>query len=128
MTRPSLRKLNHPRVQIERIDALSAKDVEYDFDSHPTTTPNLQRQTAAHWATHGKKPLRFESPLCNSPEWVIHQRIFDTVEQHTSPFVGPSARPAPSYYTNYEVRVPDIGTGRTASGPGGRYGLPPAPA
>ena len=74
------RNRHHATVEIEGIDGVGPKPRKDEFGPDPPPTAQFQGRRASHLATHPGKPRRFNVPLKEGSEGVVHKGVFDTVQ------------------------------------------------
>jgi len=84
-----------PRVEVECIDRVGAKDLVDQLDADAPPTADLERGSSSHRPAHAQQPGRFEVPLYGGPKRVVHQSVLGAIQQHRSspPLVKLRVRP-----------------------------------
>ena len=81
---------DHVRVEIERGNVGSIEVAQQDLGAETSATADLEHPLAVHATTQPFEERRLEAPLQQRPQRVIHERLFNAVELHTSSLGGTS--------------------------------------
>ena len=84
--KPPSGKSHHARVEIERVDRVSAEQIEDQLRPDSATAAKLEGMPAARGTAHSEQAPRLERTLDRGTDRVVHEGVFDAVEKHGSCF------------------------------------------
>lgn len=82
MREPIVRPTDHPRVEIESVDAVCAETLDDDLDTNATPASDFQRAAALHHATQPEQTRRFDVALDSRTHRIVHQCILEMIQEH----------------------------------------------